>query len=54
MEKLILVTDEKGNEITFKNRYQADKFVKSAKENYKKYLGQIVDYKIEEVILTKY
>lgn len=54
MENLIIVTDSKGQVLTFKTKYQAEKFVKSAKANYKKYLNEDVSYKIERVNLTKY
>ena len=53
MEFIILVTDEKGNELEFKNNYQAVKFIKSARKNYKKYLNQDITSKTEKVYLSK-
>ncbi|QDP50763.1 MAG: hypothetical protein GOVbin2181_5 [Prokaryotic dsDNA virus sp.] len=52
MEYIILVTDEKGNELEFKNNYQAVQFIKSARKNYKKYLNKDITFKTKKVFLT--
>ena len=55
MEFIILVTNLiNGREDTFKNLYQARKFVKVETYNYKTYLDTEINFTIEKIYITKY
>jgi hypothetical protein len=55
MEFIISVTNLiNGRQDTFRNLYQARKFVKVAKYNYKTYLDTKANFKIEKIYITKY